>query len=438
MNKRKVFKTTVFMIGLLCCASLVFAGGQQEKEEKGDAAEASSEGTELTIWHAYAGQEDKVEFINYAMDEFKKKYPEIKVNEVPMEHSAYKVKLNTAMNTGNAPDVFYTLPGGYLGEFVDGEQVYPLTEELEKDGWGDSIMDSALKRVEYDGEVYAAPIDVDATLVWYNKALFDEYGWQTPDTWKEFMALSEEIKQEGIVPIALGNKDQWPSTFWFQYPMLRLEGTGIVDAFNSGDPDASFYPEGVDAFQVIADIAENDYFPVGVNGMSPGEANMLFLNGRAAMVLNGTWQIGMTADAPDEFELGYFEFPTFEDGKEDQSDVIAGVAACFAISKSAENKEDAVTFLKHMTSPEIAAKYVEIRQTLVTTLGAATEETAGPVLYGISEDVMAEAASLDSFYDTAMPAKAVETYYTVLQSVIGGEMSADEAAKRLDESMRSE
>ena len=91
-----------------------------------------------------------------------------------------------------------------------------------------------------------------------------------------------------------------------------------------------------------------------------------------------------------------------------------------------------------MTSPEIAAKYVEIRQTLVTTIGAATEETAGPVLYGISADVMENSASLDSFYDTAMPPAAVETYYTVLQAVIGGQMTADEAAKQLDASMRAE
>ncbi|MDC7127184.1 MAG: extracellular solute-binding protein, partial [Spirochaetales bacterium] len=311
---------------LLCCGLFVWAGGTQESDG------AENEGQTLTVWHAYAGQADKEEFIKYAMDSFKAKYPDIKVNEMGMEHSSYKVKLNTAMNTGEVPDVFYTLPGSYLGTFVDGGMVEPLTNDLEGE-WGNTIMDSALARVTYGEDIYAVPIDVDATVVWYNKALFAEKGWEIPKTMKEFMALCETIKNEGVVPVALGNKDQWPSTFWFQYPMLRLVDTGIVDKFNAGDASASFDPEGTEAFQVIADMAQAGYFPKGVNGISAGEANMLFLNGQAAMVLNGTWQIGMTADAPEGFELGYFSFPTFENGKEDQTDVIAGVAACFAIAK---------------------------------------------------------------------------------------------------------
>jgi raffinose/stachyose/melibiose transport system substrate-binding protein len=375
--------------------------------------------------------------MKYAMDSFKAKYPDIEVDEMGMEHSSYKVKLNTAMNTGSVPDVFYTLPGSYLGAFVDGGMVEPITSDLNGE-WGDTIMDSALARVTYGEDIYAVPIDVDATVVWYNKALFEEKGWNTPSTAAEFNALCETIKNDGIVPIALGNKDQWPSTFWFQYPMLRLVDTGIVDAFNAGDSSASFSPEGVAAFQYIADLSKAGYFPKGVNGISAGEANMLFLNGQAAMVLNGTWQIGMTADAPDDFELGYFAFPTFAEGKAVQTDVIAGVAACFAVSKDTPNRDAAILFLQHMTSKDVAAKYVEIRKTLVTTIGAATEENAGEVLYGISSNVMENSASLDSFYDTAMPPAAVETYYTVLQGVISGDITAEEAAAQLDESMSIE
>ncbi len=416
---------------ILGSGACIWAGGAQETGKSDSASQ------KLTVWHAYAGQADKEEFMKYAMDSFKAKYPDIKIEEMGMEHSSYKVKLNTAMNTGAVPDVFYTLPGSYLGAFVDGGMVEPITADLAADGWGDTIMDSALARVAYGDDIYAVPIDVDATVVWYNKALFTEKGWKTPKTAAEFTALCEKIKNDGIVPIALGNKDQWPSTFWFQYPMLRLVDTGIVDAFNAGDSSASFYPEGVAAFQVIADLAKAGYFPKGVNGISAGEANMLFLNSQAAMVLNGTWQIGMAADAPDDFELGYFAFPTFANGKADQTDVIAGVAACFAIAKDTPNRDAAILFLKHMTSKEVAAKYVEIRKTLVTTIGAATKENAGEVLYGISTNVMEKAGSLDSFYDTAMPPAAVETYYTVLQGVLSGDITPADAASRLNDSMKA-
>jgi raffinose/stachyose/melibiose transport system substrate-binding protein len=391
----------------------------------------------LTIWHAYAGQDDKVEFINYAMNSFKEKYPEIEIEEVPMEHSSYKVKLNTAMASGNPPDVFYTLPGGYLGAFVKGGQIYALDEELKKDGWGDSFIPSAMKSVSFDGKTYAVPIDIDATAVWYNKKLFETNGWQTPKTWDEFTKLCDQIKAKGIVPVALGNKDRWPATFWFQFPELRLAGTGIVDKFNAGDTSASFDPEGVKPLQLMADIAKAGYFPEGFNGMTDSEANILFLNGQAAMVLNGTWQIGMSADAsPDTFDLGFFPFPTFSDGKGDQTDVVAGVAASFAISEKAQDKESAVLFLKHLTSMEVMKKYVEIRKTMVTVKGATTEENAGPVLYGITSGLIEKAASLDAFYDTAMPPAAMEAYYTVLQGVLDGTIKPADGAATLNKAMK--
>lgn len=392
----------------------------------------------LTIWHAYAGQQDKVDFINYAMQTFKEKYPDIEVEEVPMEHSAYKTKLTTAMAAGNPPDVFYTLPGGYLGAFVAGGQVYQLDDELAKDGWGDSFISSALASVQYGGKTYGVPIDIDAVAVWYNKKLFDANGWTVPTTWDEFLALCDKIKAKGIVPIALGNKDRWPATFWFQFPELRLVGSGIVDKFNAGDTSASFDPEGVQPLQIMADLAKKGYFPTGFNGMSDSEANILFLNSQAAMVLNGTWQIGMAADAPaDTFELGFFPFPTFPNGAGEQSDVIAGVAASFAISEKCADKEDAVLFLKHLTSMDVMKKYVEIRKTMVTVKGATTEENAGPVLFGITSQIIEKAAHLDSFYDTAMPPAAMEVYYTVLQGVLDGSITPADGAKQLNEAMKA-
>lgn len=403
-----------------------------------DAATTEPVARHLTIWHAYAGQQDKVDFINWAMAGFKAKYPDIQIDEVPMEHSAYKTKLTTAMAAGNPPDVFYTLPGGYLGQFAQSGQVYELDDELAKDGWGDSFIPSTLKAVQFNGKTFGVPIDMDAVVVWYNKKLFETHGWTTPETWDEFLALGEQIKAAGIVPVALGNKDSWPATFWFQFFELRLAGTGIVDKFNAGDSTASFDPQGIVPLQLMADLAKKGFFPTGFNGMTDSEANMLFMNGQAAMNVTGTWEIGAVAEAPkDTFDLGFFSFPTFSNGVDTQTDVIAGVAAAFAISQSCANKADAVLFLKHLTSKEVMAKYVEIRKTPVDVKDATTETVAGPVLYGIMSQVLQPAASLDSFYDTAMPPAAMQVYYTVLQGVLDGSITPADGAKQLNDAMKA-
>lgn len=392
---------------------------------------------ELSFWHAYAGQQDKVDFIDFALGEFAKAHPDITLDVVAAEQSAYKTKLNTAMASGNPPDVFYTLPGGFLGAFVDGGQMYALDDDLAKDGWGASFLESALAQTTKNGHTYAVPVDVDSVVFWYDKALFAEKGWEIPKTYDELMTLSEAIKGEGMIPFALGNKDSWPATFWFQYLEMRLKGSGAITAFVNKDPAATLMPEATAAFEHAAEIAQKGYFPIGFNGMSDQEANILFLNGQAAMLLNGTWQIGASADAPDGFELSTFAFPSVADGKGDQSDVLAGVAAAFGISDKTDNKADAVTLLKFLTSPEVMTKYVELRKTMVTVKGATTEAAAGPVLFGISDGLMNAAGHLDPFYDTAMPPTATNTYYTSLQGVLDGSVKPADAAQKLEDALKA-
>lgn len=393
---------------------------------------------ELSFWHAYAGQQDKVDFINFALDEFAKVHPDIKLDVVAAEQSAYKTKLNTAMASGNPPDVFYTLPGGFLNAFVNGGQMYALDADLAKDGWGDSFLESALAQTSKDGHAYSVPVDVDSVVFWYDKALFAEKGWTVPSSYDELLALAETIKGEGVVPFALGNKDAWPATFWFQYLEMRLKGSGVVSSFVNKDAKATLGDEATKALEHVAALSSKGYFPIGFNGMGDQEANMLFLNGQAAMMLNGTWQIGASADAPEGFKLGYFAFPTVKDGAGDQSDVLAGVAATFGISQKAENKADAVTLLKFLTSRQVMTKYVELRKTMVTVKDATTAAAAGPVLFDISSKLMADAGHLDPFYDTAMPPAATNIYYTSLQGVLDGSVPPADAAKRLEDALRAD
>lgn len=392
----------------------------------------------LTVWHAYVGQADKVAFMDGALKGFQKAHPEIQLKVVGLEQNAYKTKLQTAMASGNVPDVFYTLPGGYLQTFVKSGKVAALDSDLATDGWGASFVPAALDQVKTDGKAYAVPIDTDAAAIWYNKALFQQNGWAIPKTWDEFTALCKTIKDSGITPIALGNKDAWPATFWFQYGELRTQGAGVIAKFNSGDKSATFGPGAEKSLGMMHDLAAQGYFSDGFNGMTDQDANLLFLNSQAAMVLNGTWQIGSSADAPDGFELGYFPYPTLTGADPAySSDVVAGVAAAFAISQQSKNKADAVTFLKFLTSKSVMNSYVDIRKTMVNVKGATTEKAAGPLLYDIAQNTVGQAKALDPFYDTAMPPKAMQVYYNTLQGVMDGSVTPAAGAAALEAAMKA-
>lgn len=390
----------------------------------------------LTLWHAYVGQQDKVDFMSQTLEAFGKAHPEIQLDVVGLEQNAYKTKLQTAMASGQAPDVFYTLPGGYLQNFAKSGQILALDDALAVDGWKNTFLPTALAQVQTDGKTYAVPIDTDAAVIWYNKALFASKNWQVPTTWNEFLALCEKIKADGIAPISLGNKDAWPATFWFQYGQLRREGPGMIAKYAKGDAPSSLGESGVKSLEAIRDLAEKEYFTSGFNGMSDQDANLMFLNSKAAMVLNGTWQIGSSKDAPQGFEIGYFPFPKVEGGKSEfATDAIAGVAAAFAISANSPHKDAALTFLRFLTSQDVMTNYVQVRKTMVNVRGATNESAAGPILFSISTDVVDKASALDPFYDTSMPPQAMQTYYNTLQGVLDGSVSATDGAARLHDAL---
>lgn len=97
-----------------------------------------------------------------------------------------------------------------------------------------------------------------------------------------------------------------------------------------------------------------------------------------------------------------------------------------------------MTLLKFLTSSQVMTKYVELRKTMVTVKDATTEAAAGPVLFDISGKLMAKAGHLDPFYDTAMPPAATNIYYTSLQGVLDGSVPPADAAKRLEDALRTD
>ena len=57
-------------------------------------------------------------------------------------------------------------------------------------------MDKQLEFIPQDG-TYGLPYVANAAGILYNKDMFEQHGWETPETWSEFTALCEQIQSEG-------------------------------------------------------------------------------------------------------------------------------------------------------------------------------------------------------------------------------------------------
>ena len=67
------------------------------------------------------------------------------------------------------------------------------------------------------------------TVFWYNTEIFDTVGVRVPTTWDELIDVSNSIKEAGIIPIAIGNKDLWPVGNWTSHIVSRVIGEEAYD-----------------------------------------------------------------------------------------------------------------------------------------------------------------------------------------------------------------
>ncbi|HEY4136921.1 MAG TPA: extracellular solute-binding protein, partial [Casimicrobiaceae bacterium] len=137
--------------------------------------------------------------------------------------------------------------------------------------------------VESDGRVMSLPLNLDPWVVYYNKELFDAKGIAYPKTFAEMIDAAAKLNDAskgvaGFVGRGLKNANVpvW-SSFLLGY------GGGFVDANGKLTTNT---PEAIEAGKMYQTLL-GKYGPQGVAGFNWNESQSLFLQGKAAMWLDG-------------------------------------------------------------------------------------------------------------------------------------------------------
>ncbi len=102
---------------------------------------------------------------------------------------------------------------GYLGN---------LDAIAAKEGWDKVIPQPLQQFARYDGHWIAAPVDIHSeNWVWINKAALDKAGGKAPQNWDELIALLDNFKAQGIIPIAHGGQP-WQDATVFESVILSF------------------------------------------------------------------------------------------------------------------------------------------------------------------------------------------------------------------------
>jgi raffinose/stachyose/melibiose transport system substrate-binding protein len=331
-----------------------------------------------------------------------------------------------AVSANKTPDLAYTWPAAsVLAGYARVSALAPLDAYYEQYKWT-QINDFYKGRNSYQGHVYGLPMEQDLMGVYYNKDLFAKNNIAIPTTYAEFEAAAAKFKELGIVPIAFGNRDRWPATNTMSLILGLTAGREAEEKVLFGDT-----PWTNDAFKQAAETfrgwAESDYFPKGFNGIGYDEANALFLGGRAAMTITGTWVLQDMARGA-KFDLGVFMLPPIAKGV--APGTMWGEGSQWQIAASADKaaQDAAAAYVNCLISP--ASRKVWVEKGYLVPIGTTVEELAQwQTLPAVKEFYTQGLATPDTnFYDlhTTVPESVTQVLYPELQRLVGGETSADE------------
>lgn len=135
---------------------------------------------------------------------------EVKVLLTP--DNGYETLLGTSLAGGsNAVDMFMFAAGTPMISAGIPEVALDLSAEP----WVANMEDWAKEVNSFDGKLVGfSTWGVDYEGVMYNKTLFEEKGWEIPNTWEGFLALCDTIQADGMMPMYEGLNGVWHAQTW--------------------------------------------------------------------------------------------------------------------------------------------------------------------------------------------------------------------------------
>ncbi|NLC58162.1 MAG: extracellular solute-binding protein [Armatimonadetes bacterium] len=297
---------------------------------------------------------------------YEKRHPNIRVNL--WGDPRVDEKLKPRILRRNPPDLAScNLP---VWKLIVAGKLYPLDEALDspaygqKATWRETLVPGVLASYQYQGKSYAMPTNLGAWVCWYDKRQFRQYGWKVPRTWGEFTRLCDQIKADGVAPIAFQGK--YPSYAWSTLLSLYQRLVPFEKWYEMQDlkPGAFLEPEFIRAAQLLQEMGQK-YLQPGAMAMTHTESQLEWVNGRAALIFCGLWLKNEMKNAiPDGFEMACFPVPMIEGGRGDPNAIYGGGGENMLVMADSKHPEEALDFLKYMMSLECSRTYIQRLDTL--------------------------------------------------------------------------
>lgn len=429
MLKKYLFFTValLFIVTLAACGN---GGDNENNEESGDDA------VELEFWRAEdVGRADFAVFME-VVEKFQEEHPEINLKVDTTVHADYRTRLNTQAAGGQLPDVFQVWPGAELAPLVEGGVLQPINDIT--DYWTEELgllEESDFADFSIDGDVYAVPANTNPThFVYYDKDMLADVGYDSfPETYEEFLDLIDDLNTDDITPISLGNSDAWVlQSVYISTIADRFTGPDFLEDVLSGDREFTD-PEFVEALGVIEELVNREAFNEDLNTIDSTQMIDYFIQGQAAMVIDGNWGLSSILEkAPEDKNIGIASIPL---GDSNSISTVSGTGMAINSDLTGAKKEAAETFLKYIYDEELWQKLMSVGRPVIANVDMPEGEELEPLTAEMIQ--LASESDPAPVYDGTLPTNINSVLENELQSITVGLSTPEEAAENIQRAVES-
>ena len=265
----------------------------------------------------------------------------------------------------------------------------------------------------YEGKLYGLQPGANTLAIFYNKKVLEKAGVEPPTTWDELKTTAKKLTVDKQYGFAFNATADYEGAWQFLPPMWT----------NGGDETALTSPEVAGALQLWKDLVDDGSVSKSVVNWKQADVNDQFIAGKAAMMLNGPWQIPALDKA--KIDYGVVPFPVNTSGQTSIAP-LGGEAWTVPLTANEAKMTKAAELVKCMNTDE--------NQVL-----RAKEGGLVPTKLALADQFKTEVPSMAGFVDAVGTARArtgklgakwpetAKTIYTGMQLVLTGQAAPAEA-----------
>ncbi len=388
----------------------------------GGCREAATGATVLRLATTQSGERMREPF-RAALRAFEAAHPGVRVEHLESDDDVYqKMGLVTLFVGGSPPDIYFQWGGYQVRKWAAAGYALDLTGEFPSSERARYLPVCWPSATGWDGRIYLWPDTASLTTVfWYRRSVFERLGLRPPPTWPGFLALCGRLKQAGMNPLAVGNRELWGGGNFAAYLIAQHAGTETYNRVLDLEPGTCLDdPRFVAGLEIAADLVRRGFLNQGVSGVGTDEARALLLQRRAGMHPIGDWLVTDAGEA-DAGDLDAFLLPHLP-GQAGVDRTLLALSTGYMIYRRTPHPDLARALLRHLTSDAVQRDWA--RHGHVSALRAAAPGPDAPPGQRRMSEFLRTAAATALAPDVGFNLEVSDAFLDAASLVLGGRAAA--------------